>query len=228
MQKTIAFVDWLINKGLMLVSLIVFLVGCYFVLDIQYVYDHAAAGGIAARRQERAVSEVMQELSDEAVAWLTLDDTGIDYPVMQTDNNTKYLNVDPYGNYSLSGSIFLDFRNSSDFSDGYSIVYGHHMSNDYMFGALDRYEEVGYFNANRTGTLTIDNAEHKLNVFAFGIMEATEEIVFSPDDENNVRDYIKNHALIYRAPGDGNIIMLSTCRDPGEATRTLVFVEMLD
>lgn len=42
------------------------------------------------------------------VAWLTIDDTKIDYPVMQGKDNTEYLNKDPYGDYALAGSIFLD------------------------------------------------------------------------------------------------------------------------
>ncbi|MBR1845920.1 MAG: class B sortase, partial [Oscillospiraceae bacterium] len=63
---------------------------------------------------------------------------------MQGETNGKYLNTDPYGEYSLSGSIFLDSRNAGDFSDSYSLVYGHHMADGMMFGALDAFFDEGY------------------------------------------------------------------------------------
>ena len=78
------------------------------------------------------------------VGWIVVDDTNIDYPVMQGYDNSQYLNLDPYGEYSLSGSIFLDSRNSSDFTDPYSIIYGHHMEYGKMFGAIDDYLDDQY------------------------------------------------------------------------------------
>ena len=61
-------------------------------------------------------------LSPDVRAWLTLDDTHIDYPVVQGEDNVKYVNTDVYGNFSLSGSIFLDYRNAADFSDAYCLL----------------------------------------------------------------------------------------------------------
>lgn len=55
---------------------------------------------------------------------------------MQGEDNMEYLNKDPYGDYSLSGSIYMDSRNTSDMSDDYLLLYGHHMENDYMFGSI--------------------------------------------------------------------------------------------
>ena len=84
--------------------------------------------------------------------WLTVDGTNIDYPVMQGKDNNSYLNTDPFGNYSLTGSIFLDSRSSPDFSDEYSVVYGHHMDYGKMFGALDDFLNEKYLKQHSSGS----------------------------------------------------------------------------
>ena len=71
---------------------------------------------------EDITEETLREISGYAVAWLTVDDTKIDYPLCQCDDNKFFLNHDPQGNYSLAGSIFLDFRNNPDFTDRYTWV----------------------------------------------------------------------------------------------------------
>ena len=66
----------------------------------------------------------------EVVAWLTLEDTGVDYPVTQGKNNQKYINTSALGEFSLSGAIFADARNAPDFSDTLTILYGHNMTGE--------------------------------------------------------------------------------------------------
>lgn len=227
-EKVIGFVDDLIDWILIILFALVFLIGCYFVADTTYVFYNVSTGGIKGRQQHQDVQEVIREMSDEVVAWLKIDDTNIDYPVMQASDNTKYLNTDPYGDYSLAGSIFADSRNASDFSDYYTILYGHHMAHDYMFGALDHFEDPKYFDQHRNGTITINGVEHKLNIFAFAVMDATDQEVFNPDYANNVLNYVQRRSTIYYPPGSGNILLLSTCRDPGLTTRTLVFAEIIN
>lgn len=53
----------------------------------------------------------------------------------------EYINKDVYGEFSLSGSIFLSCMNKKDFSDNYNLVYGHHMANGGMFGDVVSFTE---------------------------------------------------------------------------------------
>ena len=130
------------------------LIGLYFIYDTVYVFYNASNG-----RQLfgflRQVNQQNKEYTKDYIAWLTVDDTPIDYPIMQGITNTTYLNRDPYGDYSLSGSIFLDTRNNKDFSDSYNLLYGHHMANDFMFGALDAFEDEKYYQEHQTGSITL-------------------------------------------------------------------------
>ena len=137
------------EKTMLAIFVIALLISIYALYDTWYVFDHANdksylifKPGVA---EENGVV-TNSPITSDMVGWITLDDTNIDYPVMQGTDNTVYLNKDPYGEFSLSGSIFLDSRNSSDFTDEYSVIYGHHMEYGVMFGALDDYLDEDYQN----------------------------------------------------------------------------------
>ena len=105
----------------LILLVLVLLVMTWCMYDSYYVYSHALNDDILKYKPGQSdISPEDPPLSDDMVAWITLDGTNIDYPVMQGRDNVKYLNTDPFGKYSLSGSIFLDFRNSPDLSDDYS------------------------------------------------------------------------------------------------------------
>lgn len=79
------------------------------------------------------------------IGWVKIDDTNIDYPVMQTKDNLYYLDHNLEQERDKSGSIFMDkdcdvLKPSTNF-----ILYGHHMKNGEMFGNLDDYEKESFY-----------------------------------------------------------------------------------
>ena len=92
----------------------------------------------------------LQNINADVCAWLTIDDTGIDYPVVRGKDDMEYINKDVYGNFALSGSIFLSSANQPDFTDPYNLIYGHHMSNGAMFGDVVEFTDEAYFTAHET------------------------------------------------------------------------------
>ena len=92
-------------------------------------------------------------VNQDVKAWLTLDHTQIDYPVLQGEDNFAYINTDVYGNFALAGSIFIDSRCDPSFADPYTLLHGHHMENSRMFGDLDLYKDLDFFRQYYTGTL---------------------------------------------------------------------------
>ena len=66
--------------------------------------------------------EELIALNPDTRAWLTIDDTHIDYPVVQGEDDMEYINTDVFGEFALSGSIFLSCLNSPDFSDHYNLI----------------------------------------------------------------------------------------------------------
>lgn len=216
----------LYERLVLIVLVLVLLIVMWCMYDNYYVYSHTLSDDIAKYKPvPNAVVQEDSPISDDMVAWITIDGTNIDYPVMQYSDNVKYLNTDPYGNYSLSGSIYLDSRNSSDFSDDYSLIYGHHMEYGKMFGALDEFLDASYLSQHTSGTLIIGkNAEKTFDLEVFASMRASakDEAVFDPG-KGDVRQFIKNNSIVYTAESDRRIIALSTCAEGDSVSRTLVF-----
>lgn len=222
-RKCSNFIDYFA----ILCFLLVFLYGGYGLYDAYSVFN-GAQDRSSLKFKPEAGQVLNGELKDN-VAWLTMDDSPIDYPIMQGANNTEYLSTDPYGNYSLSGSIFVDSRNSGDFSDDYTLVYGHHMEGDGMFGALDRWKDESYYKAHQTGTLTTRNACYSLQVIALGQCSATIEEIFQPTDVSAVSSFrCINIIATYRTEGvePTHVVALSTCQYPATDNRTILFCEM--
>jgi len=93
----------------------------------------------------------LYEQNSDIVGWITVENTDIDYPIMQSDDNDYYMEKDFDKQYSYPGSIFLDFR--CDFRNMYmsahQIVYGHNMKNGTMFQQLTKYQDEEFFQENR-------------------------------------------------------------------------------
>ena len=78
------------------------------------------------------------------IGWLKIDDTNIDYPVMQTENNEYYLDHNFNPEYDKNGSLFLDCDCSVYPRSTNLIIYGHHMKSGSMFGNLQKYAKESY------------------------------------------------------------------------------------
>lgn len=226
-KRLIKLLSNLVDIIVFLICLSLFLVGLYGLYDSYLVYRQANDDSILKYKPGYEGEIPEKEIVGNMVAWLTLDGTEIDYPVMQGETNNEYLNKNPYGEYSLSGSIFLDSRNSEDFSDDYSLIYGHHMENGYMFGALDEYMDEKYFYEHQTGTLIIDDTEYDITVIAAMITLATDEHIFAPTTigADEIREHIKEIAEVYdsvQMTDETRMIALSTCKYPDTIERTVV------
>lgn len=124
--------------------------------------------------EEGPTFEDLKAINPDVCAWVTLDNTNIDHPVVQGQDNLTYVNRDVYGNFALAGSIFLDSRNDSSFSDPYSLLYGHHMENSGMFGDLALYKEEDFFQENSTGYLITPEGVYDLEIFASLVVSASD------------------------------------------------------
>ena len=228
MYSTLKSIERFIDKIVDIIFIFVLIIGLYYVYDSVIVYKNSSTNSVMAYKPSKDSNVVLKELSEDCVAWISIYDTKVDYPVMQGIDNNEYLNKDPYGAYSLSGSIFLDYRNDKEFNDIYSLVYGHHMSGGFMFGALDDFEKKDFFDNHREGELIVNNKYYKIETFAFVHTDANEGIIFNPDFEADRVEWIKRNSEIYYEPSGSRIVALSTCKSPTSTLRTIVFVSIID
>ena len=72
--------------------------------------------------------------------WLNVENTNIDYPVLQSYDNQYYLDKDINREYLMSGSIFMNYLNDG-FNDENTVLFGHNMRNGTMFAQLRKYKD---------------------------------------------------------------------------------------
>ncbi|HZK34180.1 MAG TPA: class B sortase [Bacillota bacterium] len=207
----------------------------YALWDNSLIY--AAAGDVQADMKvlkpgdEDPSFEELLAINPDVRAWVTLDGTNIDYPVLQGKTNLSYINTDVYGDFALAGSIFLDSRNDGDFHDTYSLLYGHYMENSKMFGDLTLYKDEAFFRENQTGTLILPDRVYKLEIYACLLVTSSEEAIFNPESwQGEIDDLMQftNNNSLYLNDLVMNRIMESEDREPQILALTTCTTEFTD
>ena len=121
--------------------------------------------------------KTLYEKNKKLIGWLKIDDTNIDYPVMQTDDNDYYLEHNYNQEYDKNGSIFMDYKCSIYPRSTNLIVYGHHMKSGNMFGNLQKYAKESY--GKEHSTIQFDTIYEK---GTYEVMYVFRSQVFNEDD----------------------------------------------
>jgi sortase B len=222
--------NYVLNKVIALVLIGALLFGGFGLWDTWNIYHNAAIDPDLLKYKPVATGEdapnpslsQLQKINPDVCAWLTVNDTNIDYPVVQGENNSEYLNQAVDKSFSLSGSIFLDSGNANDFSDPYSLIFGHHMDGEVMFGEIPYFLESDYFNSHTSGVLFTLEHTYYIQWFACLKTNSHDLKIYNPTAYSNqssmsvLLDYIKSNATQYRDIGvstSDSIVALSTCFD---------------
>jgi len=175
----------------------------------------------------------LRKINPDVCGWITMDGTGIDFPILQGPNNLSYISRDVFGNFSLAGSIFLDSRDDPSFSQSYALLYGHHMADGKMFGDLDRYKEEEFFSENSAGQLILPDRVYRLEVMACLVVGASERRIFDPEyvrgNRTALEPFARETALLLREElleAGGQVLALSTCASEFTDARTVVLTRM--
>jgi len=152
------------------------------------------------------------------VAWMKLEGTLLDYPVMQYKDNDYFLTRLPDGTNHRSGSIFLDHRNSSDFSDKSILIYGHETKEQDMFGALKNYRNPEFYEANPIIHLYTPKQDYLIVLFAGHLADPERDhppLHFEDDEEFlSYIDHLKSISVFksdVEVSADDRIVSLCTC-----------------
>ena len=130
--------------------------------------------------------------NDDVIAWIYSPNTEINYPVVQSYDNAHYLRMRLDGKYSVGGTIFSDYRNSSDFTDPNSIIYGHFMRNGTMFGSLQNYKAQEYYDEHPFMWLITFDKTYRLDIIAGFVTDADYEIYNFNKDASKLEEYVSN------------------------------------
>ena len=239
--KAVRLTDSTLNLAIMIAIMLLLVFGGYALWDSHQVYAAASSNQYAAYKptdeNKGLTFQQLQAINPEVISWLTVYGTHIDYPVAQAKDNLKYINTDAMGKHSLSGSLFLDKDCSPDFSDFSSIIYGHHMDKDTMFGEIGLFSSQSYFNARKYGVLYTGGKEHGLEFFAFLHVDAYDGAIYQTkitgqSAQQAYLDLLKSTAKFTRSdvsvtPND-HIVLLSTCSEETTNGRDILVGKITD
>lgn len=113
--------------------------------------------------------DALRAVNPDVVGWIYIPGTIVNYPIVHTDNDERYLTYDFNGEQGWGatfGTIFLQAANAGDFSDANNIVYGHHLNNGSMFACLADMQDDAGFNAHRTVYVLTPQGNYKLRTFS--------------------------------------------------------------
>lgn len=232
----------ILNLAAALLVILLLLMSGYSLWYTWYMYHDSYLSDEIARYKpgegdESLSLKDLMKLNPDVVAWLTIDDTHIDYPVVQGKDDMEYLNKDALGKFSISGSLFLSCQNDRNFTDNYNIVYGHHMDNGAMFGDMDRFLEDGFLDTHTSGTLELPDRILDIELFACVATDAYDELVYQtpanvkPENVEELAENICKKAKQHRDIHIGNgerLIAFSTCTDATTNGRIVLFGRLDD
>jgi sortase B len=166
--------------------------------------------------------EFLKGENQDIVAWIQVDGTNIDYPVLyDTTYNMYYLHHNYNGVRTVYGSIFVLGANAADFTDFNTVVYGHNIMNRTMFAQLHEFRKKEFFDSH--GTITIYTPDRKLTYQVFAAYRtdslniidnndfSTEEFRAEYIDSIYAHDAVANFKPEYQVTPSDRIITLSTC-----------------
>ena len=209
---------------------------CYFL----FVKDEVTINDIAIKKivehfsSEDATKnpidfEALKEKNEDIYAWITVDGTDINYPILQSQpdvDDSYYLHHNLNKQYQFSGEIYTEKYNSKDFSDPNTVIIGHNMLNGTKFTQLLKFRNADFFEQNkyitiylpnRILTYTIYSAYKFSDIHILSSYNMYDKKVFSNYLEMtlNPNSMIKNVREGINLSENDKIITLSTCIGTG-------------
>jgi len=135
--------------------------------------------------------EKLQEENSDIIAWIYGEDTPLNYPIVQSEDNSYYLRRLTNGKYNIAGTLFADFRNFDDFSDMNTVIYGHNMNNGSMFGFILNYRKQEYYDTHKTAYILTPDKNFKIHFVAGMTVKSNDKIYNIPMLSEEREDIIK-------------------------------------
>ena len=171
----------------------------------------------------------------DVYAWIRIEGTNIDYPILQSADDTEdgyYLTHDIDRESNIYGAIYTEKINSKDFTNPNTVIYGHNMIDDSMFGSLGEYINEDYFSNHNTIVIYTPNEKreyeivaayeypetHILSAFDFTTEEGTNQYI------QQIPEFVSNTGGILKADAERKapLLTLSTCTPNDVGMRFLV------
>ena len=170
-------------------------------------------------------AQELQESYPDAIGWIYVPDTNINYPIMQGEDNDFYLTHGTDGRSLKCGCIELDFRCENRFQNNFNILYGHNMKNGSMFANVCRFKEKSYYDSHPYGWVYTSDAVYRLDFFSVAVTDWHDEIYNGYREVSEWIPRLKEISRIYEnmeLTEQDRLVLLSTCSYEFDNARTVL------
>lgn len=216
-----------------------------FILALAYIINHLEEGEeikqesdllntieieetqVTPQKTERMLQiEKLQEQNSDIVGWIEVEGTNINYPVLQGEDNSYYMNHNYKKEENTYGSIFLDKDYDWSIPSSNLLLYGHNLQNGELFHDILNYKDKSYYEEHPVIRFTTEKADSEFEIisaFYSRVYYKSETNVFryyyfiNADNEEEYNEFIENakESSIYdtgkTAEYGDQLITLSTC-----------------
>jgi sortase B len=172
--------------------------------------------------------------NDDTIAWINVNNTNINYPVVQSTDNDYYLSHSYDKSQNEAGWVFLDYRNNKDLSSKNNIIYAHSRLDKTMFGSLSKVLKESWYTDKSNHIIRISTPTENTLWQIFSVYVIEEETYYITTNFKNDDDYLTFlNTIKKRSKYDFNttlttsdrILTLSTCYSDTE--RTVVHAKLI-
>ena len=174
--------------------------------------------------------DLLQQTNPDTIGWIEIPDTAINYPILQAEDNLKYLRRTITGEANKAGCIFVDYREEHPFAQASTIVYGHNLLNGKMFSNLMKYEDASFWKEHPYIYIQTGDGVQVYQIYScYRCDEDSPVYSFGLEAETEVFGAYLNQTLDQAAyqtgitPGEkDSILTLSTCTNEYDTERFVV------
>lgn len=176
----------------------------------------------------------LKEKNSDTVGWINVNNTNINYPFVQTKDNSYYLNHSFDKKYNEAGWVFLDYRNSKDLNNKNTILYAHSRLDKTMFGSLSKVLKSSWYNNKDNHIIRLSTDTENTLWQIFSVYKIPEESYYITTNFNTNEEYSKFlntikqrsiHNFNTNLDTNDKILTLSTCYSDIE--RTVVHAKLI-
>ena len=176
--------------------------------------------------------EELMKINPDTVGWIRFypEPSQISYPIVQGEDNERYLHETFSANENTLGAIFLNVDNSADYSDKNTIIYGHRMRDGSMFRHLQDYEDESFWKDNPYFYIyTPDGKEITYHIYSYAVVNAVSDTYLTEfGDDESYQEFLdmtmetSEYDTGVEVYAEDTIVTLSTCTSASDENRIVV------
>lgn len=163
--------------------------------------------------------EELKLINSNIVAWIKIENTNINYPILQDNENLFYLRHSFNKKYNSNGSIFTIDESPFDIEE--TTIYGHNMKNGIIFSELGKFLNQDFLNSHLYFNIYTPSCNYVCKVFSVYStdVESEEKNIKQLDFSQRIEYYKSKSKYVLEKEKNDKIVKLSTCSYLNNKTR---------